>query len=142
MEESMPQAKNTRREIIGAGAAVAAIAAVGLPMGATMASPQIEGLAALISRYFAEVNTFNATPHRTDKESTAHAKATYEATLRQMIGMPAHTTGDALAALDWLTKEGADFSLEYGDDSTFFGRVVTSLVDAIRGYIVSTGRLA
>ena len=57
-----------------------------------------------------------------------------------MIGVPARTTGDALAALDWLIKEGANLEDEYGEDVLFFGEVVTSLVDAIKGYIVSTGR--
>jgi hypothetical protein len=75
----MTQAKNTRREIIGAGAAVAAIAAVGLPVGATMAKVEQGlpgGLAALISRYFAEVDVFNATPHPTDKEFNTRADRT------------------------------------------------------------------
>lgn len=131
----MPQAKNTRREIIGVGAAVAAIAAVGLPMGATMAKREASQLAALISRYFAEVDVFNATPHPTDKEFNTHAATTFDRTLRQMIGVPARTADDALAAIDFLIREEASFEeLAYGNQ---WARVVASLVDAIRGYIVS-----
>jgi hypothetical protein len=136
----MSQAKNTRREIIGAGAAVAAIAAVGLPMGATLAKREVS-LAALIARYFDEVHTFNATTHQTDAESNAHAAATYTATLRKIVGVPARTSDDAAAALNWLIKENIDFETEYHGYG-LFGRVVTSLVDALKGYIVSTGRLA
>jgi hypothetical protein len=57
-----------------------------------------------------------------------------------MIGLPAPTAGDALAAIDWLIKEGANLEDEYGDDVLFFGEVVTSLVDAVRGYIVSSAQ--
>jgi hypothetical protein len=101
-------------------------------------------LAALVHRYFAEVDAFNTralSDPSTDEEADALAAATYNATLRQMIGVPARSMGDALAALDWLIKEGADLESEYAGD-LFFGEIVTSLVDAIRGHIVSTGRQA
>jgi glycerol kinase len=101
-------------------------------------------LAALVNRYFAEVDAFNAralSDGYTDEEADALADATFEATLRQMIGVPARTTEDALAALDWLIKEGADLESEYGEGDRMFGGVVTSLVDAIRDHIVS-GRQA
>jgi hypothetical protein len=57
-----------------------------------------------------------------------------------MIGVPARTAEDALAAIDFLIRENASF--EDLDYDNHWGRVMTSLVDAIRGYIVSTGRLA
>jgi hypothetical protein len=133
-----------RRELLQRGAAVTAIAAIGLPMGAAMARGEPGQLAALVSRYFAEVDAFNTralTDASTDEEADALAEATYRTTLRQMIGTPARTPDDALAALDWLFKEDADFKNEYGG-AGLFGRVVTSLVDAIKDYIVSTGRQA
>ena len=132
----MPQ--NTRREIIGAGAAAGVIAGAGLPMGVTMAKGEPGQLAGLVSRYFAEVDVFNATAHQTDEESDAHAESTCLATLRRIIGTPARTADDALAAMDWLIKENADFKNELGDTESIYGRAVTSLVDALRGYIAST----
>ncbi len=90
----------------------------------------------LVKRYFDEIDAFNAfalTDDRTDEEADACAEATYEATREQMIGVPARSAEDALAALDWVVKEGEDHFLQAAD-----GEVLTSLFDAIRGYIVST----
>jgi hypothetical protein len=93
-----------------------------------------------VKRYFAEIDAFNGfviTDNRGDEEANAMAEATYEATRERMIGVPARSAEDALAAMDWLTKEGVDFETELGDDGPH-EQVVTSLVDAIRNYIVST----
>jgi hypothetical protein len=126
-----------RRRALAVVAAVPAAIALGAPAFALGEPGQ---LAALVHRYFAEVDAFNAralSDGYTNEEADALADATFEATLRQMIGVPARTTGDALAALNWLIKEGADLESEYGEDVLFFGEVVTSLVDAIKDYIVS-----
>jgi hypothetical protein len=66
-----------------------------------------------------------------DKEANALAEATYEATTRQMIGVPARSADNALAAMDWITKEGAHSMIELGG-GTFWGRVSDSLVNAVR----------
>jgi hypothetical protein len=87
-------------------------------------------LATLVHRYFDEVDAFNTralTDASTDEEADALAEATYNATLRQMIGVPARTMGDALAALDWLIKEGADLENEYAGD-LFFGAKCLSMI--------------
>jgi hypothetical protein len=55
-------------------------------------------LAALIRRYWAEVDILNATHHETDEEFDAHCEATYDKTLSEMIGVPARAAEDALAA--------------------------------------------
>jgi hypothetical protein len=99
-------------------------------------------LAALVKRYTEEVDVFNATDHETDEESDAHAESTYQATLKQMVGLPARTAEDALAALDWLIYEGADLSSEYDlhglDVVNKFSCTVTSLMNAVRDYIAKT----
>jgi hypothetical protein len=136
-----------RRSLIARGAIGAAAVALtaGPALGSAFALDEPGQLAALVHRYFDEVDAFNAhalSDGCTDDEADALAETTFNATLRQMIGVPARTTADALAALDWLIKEGANLEDEYGgEDVLFFGEVVTSLVDAIRDHIVS-GRQA
>jgi hypothetical protein len=51
-----------------------------------------------------------------------------------MIGVPARAAENALAALDWLIRDGVDFEIEYHDDPESSHEEV-SLVAAIRGYI-------
>jgi hypothetical protein len=64
-------------------------------------------LAALINRYFAQVEAFNSFEgDRTDEEANTTAAATYEATLAQMIGVSARSGEDARAAFEFLLKEG------------------------------------
>jgi hypothetical protein len=66
---------------------------------------------ALVRRYFEEVEYFNATSladDRSDEESDALAEATFDKTMHEMVGVPARSRDDALAALEWLIKEGAD----------------------------------
>jgi hypothetical protein len=55
-----------------------------------------------------------------------------------MVGVPARTREDALAALDWLTKEGADLDElnAPGAHSTPAGRNASS-IDASYGVLVS-----
>jgi hypothetical protein len=98
-------------------------------------------LASILALYWQQVDEFNDAQHISDEESDAHAAATYEATLRRVIGMPARTSNDALAALDWLSKESEWNHLnldqiEWNDNE--YGSAVVSLAHAIRGYIAST----
>ncbi len=131
----LKQHSSSRRSVAAAiGAAAVAIPATCIPIGATMAKGEPGQLASLVKLYFAQVDTFNNTEHPTDAEFDAHA-GPYHATLEQMVGVPALTAEDALAAIDWLVKEGADLESEYG----YYGDIVTSMVDAVR---VSTSRIA
>jgi hypothetical protein len=61
-------------------------------------------LASILVLYWQQVDEFNDAQHISDEESDAHAAATYEATWRRVIGMPARTSNDALAALGWPSK--------------------------------------
>jgi hypothetical protein len=98
----------------------------------------------LVRRYFAEVDAFNdfaLADERTDEQADAFAAATYEKTMLEMVGVPARTREDALAALEWLIRDGADLDeLNQQEDWNPFCNVAGSLVDAIRGYI--EGRVA
>jgi hypothetical protein len=51
--------------------------------------------------------------------------------MRKIIGVPAVSQEDALAALDWLIKEKA---IEMGN-GTSFERTAKSIVYALRGYL-------
>ena len=124
-----------RRKILTVVAVVPAVAALGAP---AFASDEPGELAALVVRYFAEVEDFNRlspAEGRTDEDNDALAEATFDNTMQEMVGVPARSRQDALAALDWLTKEGVDLDeLSYGDWSPH-ARTANSLVDAIRVYI-------
>jgi hypothetical protein len=82
----MTHAKTIGRRDVLRGTGVAALAAVGavVPLASATANvcrePGARGgeLAALVRRYLAEIETFNATDHKTDRASDAHAAATYE----------------------------------------------------------------
>jgi hypothetical protein len=131
-----------RRDVLrGTGVAALAAGVAAVPFEAKAKAGGGE-LAALVRRYFAEVETFNATDHKTDREFDAHADATYNATLEQMVGVPVRTKGDALAVVDWLIKEGSDLSCEFDDsvqdDDMLFIRLTTSLVIGLREYLAST----
>jgi hypothetical protein len=96
-----------------------------------------DNLAALVRLYFEQVEAFNSRPNtdgETDAEANALLEATCNATLRQMIGIPAVSAGDALAALHHLEEEGADLeSMKYSD--SLYDDVFRSLLNAIRGYL-------
>ena len=64
------------------------------------------------------------------------ADTTWKKTMKEMIGLPARTADDALAALDWLVRDDAELDVirMYGPDN-----IVASLVTAIRGYLVAMG---
>jgi hypothetical protein len=135
----MTQAQINRRRALAVVAAVPAVAALG---GSAFTMGEPGELAALVRRYFEECEAFNQTgpdpitgEWRSDEESDALAAVTFDKTGRELIGVPARTTEDALAALEWLAKEGADLDeLNWGDWSPH-ANIVASLVDAIRGYI-------
>jgi hypothetical protein len=103
-------------------------------------------LASLIDLYWRQVDAFNATQFLNDDEINALAAITYETTRKRMVGVPARTAEDAVAALDWLIKDGCDLSIlsDDGGDSESDGPIgdchtlVVSLVNAIRGYIEAT----
>jgi hypothetical protein len=63
-------------------------------------------LAALVARYRTEVDAFNnrTTDFETER-AWALADATYNATIKQMIGVSARTAEDALDAIDLIDAE-------------------------------------
>lgn len=127
-----------RRDFLSVGgAAVAAAGLAGVAAGSKTVLAFEPSLAVLVPRYFAEIGVFNNTDHASDEESDAHAEATFERTMEEMIGLPARTADDALAALDWLMREKANLDeMAIGGS---FGDVVASLVTAIRDYLVAMG---
>jgi hypothetical protein len=48
-----------------------------------------------------------------------------------MVGVPARTREDALAAIDWIEHDGKECLIDFHDELT------NSLVHAIRGYLAS-----
>jgi hypothetical protein len=97
-------------------------------------------LAPLIRLYFHQINTFNTRPFRfeqTDEEANTLARATYEKTLRQIIGVPVRTAEDAVAAFDFLVREKVDLGSE-PDWPSDFGKVTHSLVDSLRSYLAAS----
>ena len=108
----------------GSAAALAAVPVVGLGK-----SEGPSELAGLIRRYWVEWNAF---PNgASDDEINAYVAATFRATEDAMIGVPARTAEDALAALDFLIRESEDFELDLSDDEGLHG----SLIGAVRDYI-------
>jgi len=129
----MTQTTINRRRALAVVAAVPAAAALG-------SVPTLAGgeLAALVKRYFEQVDVFNRVAvqdGRTDKQNDALARATYDKTLQRIIGAPARTSDDALAALEFLERE--EMIETWAGDAEGLSE---SLVDAIRGYI--EGRVA
>ena len=118
----------TRRKAITAIAAAPAVVALPVP---TMAETGPSELAALVRRYFEEVEAFNSADHATDEESNALAEATYEATLEQIIRTPARTQADALAVIEFMEKEDLIEHYWVCDDEN----VPASLVAALRVYL-------
>jgi hypothetical protein len=106
----MTQTTINRRRALAVVAAVPAAVALG---GAAVTFGEPGELAALVRRYFEEVEYFNATgfdgtDYRSDEESDALAESTFDKTMHEMVGVPARSREDALAALEWLTKDGAN----------------------------------
>jgi len=131
----MTQAQINRRRALAVVAAVPAAAALG---GSAFTMGEPGELAALVRRYFAETEAFcSFARDRTDEECDAFAATTYEGTMERMVGIPAWTAEDALAALDWLIKDEANLGhLDTESREWHVGsRVAGSLVDAIREYI-------
>ena len=91
-------------------------------------------LASLVKRYFAEVDAFNTSP--LDDDGHFHGDQPFDATLEEMIGVPAQTADDALAAIDWLKHDGEGCMIELGGDG-LYGQVAGSLVDAVRDYLAT-----
>ena len=132
----MTQTTINRRKALTVVAAVPAAVALGVVPAFAIGEPG--QLAALIRRYWVEVDVFNNTKHLTDEESDAHAEATFDVTMSQMVGVPARSAGDAHAALDWIIREGEHSMVEFDADGSLYARVNTSLMNAARDYIAST----
>jgi len=126
-----------RRKILAAVAAAPA-AAVAPALAAAPAEGAGE-LAALVRQYFAELDAFEAWATETDpsdEESNRRAECTFNATRERMMGVPARSREDALAALDWLMKDCELGLHEYLDDQQWqHSSVVASMLAAIRGYL-------
>lgn len=127
-----------RRKALAVVAAVPATVA----FGSTSAVGGPSELAALVQRYFAEVEVFNSTgfdaatgKYRSDRASHALAKRTFEATMWQMKRTPVRTSEDALALLDWMERENI-IEAWCGDCEGF----TEALVDNLRDYLA--GRVA
>jgi hypothetical protein len=123
--------KLNRRELVGRGALV--LAAAGVAALPAIAAGEDGELSVLVRRYFEQVDVFNRVAvqdGRTDKQNDALARATYEKTTRQIVGVPARTRKDALAALEFLERE--EFIETWANNGEGLSE---SLVAAIRGYI-------
>jgi hypothetical protein len=87
-------------------------------------------LATLVRRYWDEVD---AEPNL-DDEGNVNASA--QATMSRMMGVPARSSEDALAALDFLLAEGVDLGREHDPihltEVDGLSEITTSLVHAIR----------
>ena len=120
----------SRRTVIaGTAAVVTAIPAVGL----AKAPQEPSELAALVQRYFAEVDHFNivaVADDRTDEQNDALAEATYYRTEHEMERTPVRTAKDALAILDYFEREDV-FGHYCGEMDTLIG----SLVGGLRAYL-------
>jgi hypothetical protein len=140
------KALSRRSVTTGLAAAVAAVPGVGLSMAAKAATTERSELASLIDLYWRQVDAFNDTPFDNDVDFDVQALMTYEATRERMVGVPARTAEDAVAALDWLIRDECELSVlsEDGGCSEADGPIgdyhtlVLSLVNAIRDYIKST----
>lgn len=91
----------SRRSVAtGLAAAVTAIPAVGLSVGLAKASRGPSELAALIRRYWSEVDAFNANAPEDDDDYIADQR--YDLTMAEMVGVQARSADDAIAAMDWI----------------------------------------
>ncbi len=131
----------TRRKALGVVAAVpVAIATAGIPAVGLCKSVEEPGkLAALIRHYFAEVDAFNSCPLLHDDEFF-HGDQPFDVTLEEIIGVPAQSADDALAAMNWLKHDGEACMIELGGYS-LYGQVAESLVNAVRDYLTPLASL-
>ena len=113
--------------VLGTGAAFA----VGFPVRLTATMGEAGRLSALMVRLQAEEKRWR--DECDDNLSDALYEKIVTPTMGAIIGVPARTPEDALAAIDYLIREQL---IEEGAKD--FGAMVDSLVEAIRGYIVST----
>lgn len=90
-------------------------------------------LASLVQHYWEEVD---GDP---DLDDEGKVNATARLTMSKMVGVPAETAEDALAALDCLLAEGVDLGQDYDPINLSGGNglcvTTTSLTHAIRDYL-------
>jgi hypothetical protein len=86
-----------------------------------------------VKRYFAEVAAFNASPP--DDDDYFLGDQPFDSTLREMIGVPARSAEDSLAAVEWIIDDGKDCMISLGE--ALYGRVASSLLNATRDYLAS-----
>ena len=121
-----------RRNALAAMAAVPAAFAVCAPL--SFAEGKSGALATLIRRYFAELEAFqNADSDWLQDDHNFLADQPYDATLRELIGIPAHSADDALCAIEFILREGEGCAIIGGE--SLYGRVGESLATAIRDYL-------
>ena len=90
-------------------------------------------MAGLISRYFAEVEAFNTVGIDDDDELDAIAEATFDVTIRKLVGVPVRTSGDAIAAIDWILAEGEHSRIDFSHGE--HGAAASSLLKELRIYM-------
>jgi hypothetical protein len=95
----------------------------------SVTKPRDGKMASLVRLYFQQVDAFNSRVPEDDAEALLDSTAS--TTMRKMIGVPAVSWEDALAALDWLIKEDA---IEMSGD-TDFEQTAASIVYALRAYL-------
>jgi hypothetical protein len=125
----------SRRSVTtGIAAAVTAIPAIGHSAIVPKVEPESK-LAALLSELLVAEKAWISDDDRIADRN--HRKLVVPAE-RAIVGVPARTAEDALRALDYLIEH------DLIADGTFggYGKMADSLVDAIRGYIASTARVA
>ncbi|MGA8692113.1 MAG: hypothetical protein WB662_20000 [Methyloceanibacter sp.] len=119
----------TRRSVTtGAIAAVTILPAVGLSLSPTKTQPTQDKLLKVINHYKAEVAAINAVHDNLGDDEIDAWTDNADAILSEAAGLPALTAATALAALDLVVEE---------ED---IGEHFKGLIDAVRGYIISTGR--
>jgi hypothetical protein len=128
-----PSAKTIgRRELLGRGASVAALAVVGAAVP-LIANASGDKVLSLISLYHRQVEACFGHDN-TDDETDAIAAATFERTMVEICRTPATTAAGALAVLDLIFRDKLDLHCEqfYPDRQTIM------LFGTIRDYIAST----
>jgi hypothetical protein len=134
MEGLMTHQINRRKALTVVAAAPVAVAAF-----PSIALGEPGELANLIRKYWSEIDFFNTrTLGWSDEESDAFAAQTFEATLEQLIGVPARSADDAIAALEWVLKEGKYNMISFSWEP--HGSAAQSLINAARDYLA--GRAA
>jgi hypothetical protein len=121
----------SRRSVTtGLAAAVTAIPAVGLSIGAK-ADPRGDKLLTLIRCYRAEIAAINSSGDLSDEEIDAWVDRA-DAILTEAVGLPVLTTASAMAVIDLFVEDQAlTQHCDYGDE-------FEALVRAARNYIALT----